>query len=169
MKAHFEMMAGYNVWANDLLFAAVADLTDEQYRQDCGAFFGSVHGTLNHLFVADVIWMSRFRGAPNPPWQQDHIAHPYFDELRARRKAMDHDIIAYVGSLGDADLPQSFTFTALAQPIELSITRSDALAQFFNHHTHHRGQCHALLTRLTGHAPALDLIFYQRAQIAEGS
>ena len=37
-----------------------------------------------------------------------------------------------------------------------------ALAHLFNHHTHHRGQVHALLTGLTGTAPALDLIVFQR-------
>ena len=37
-----------------------------------------------------------------------------------------------------------------------------ALAHLFNHQTHHRGQCHMILTRLTGRAPELDLLFYQR-------
>ena len=34
---------------------------------------------------------------------------------------------------------------------------------FFNHQTHHRGQVHGLLTGLTGDAPSLDLILFQRA------
>ena len=32
----------------------------------------------------------------------------------------------------------------------------------FNHQTHHRGQAHCLLTRITDAAPSLDLILYQR-------
>jgi len=40
--------------------------------------------------------------------------------------------------------------------------RAPALAHWFNHQTHHRGQLHALLTGLVGHAPELDLLFYQR-------
>jgi hypothetical protein len=37
-----------------------------------------------------------------------------------------------------------------------------ALAHWFNHQTHHRGQVHALLTGLVGRAPELDMLFYQR-------
>jgi len=37
-----------------------------------------------------------------------------------------------------------------------------ALAHWFNHQTHHRGQVHALLTGLVGEAPELDLLFFQR-------
>ena len=68
MKAHFEMMAGYNNWANKRLYGAVFELSEDDYRRDCGVFFKSLHGTLNHMFVADVLWLARFRDRPNPPW-----------------------------------------------------------------------------------------------------
>ena len=53
MKAHFTMFAGYNRWANRRLYAAASALPDADYRMPRGAFFGSLHGTLNHLVVAD--------------------------------------------------------------------------------------------------------------------
>ena len=62
MKAHFQMFAGYNAWANGCLYAAAADLTEPQYRENRGAFFKSVHGTLNHLLTTDRIWMQRITG-----------------------------------------------------------------------------------------------------------
>ena len=37
-----------------------------------------------------------------------------------------------------------------------------ALAHWFNHQAHHRGQAHALLTGLVGTAPPLDLLIFQR-------
>ena len=55
------MFAAYNGWANDRLYDAAAGLDDAGYRADRGAFFGSVHGTLNHLVVTDRIWMHRFK------------------------------------------------------------------------------------------------------------
>jgi len=162
MKAHFEMMAAYNDWANRRLYDAAAQLSDQDYRADCGAFFESIHGTLNHLFVADVIWMSRFRGDPNPPWALDHIAHDAFDGLKARRIALDHDIMGFVGSLTDPRLAAEISYRTVTGPKQVTQTMSSALAHFFNHQTHHRGQCHAMLTRLSGTAPALDLLYYQR-------
>jgi len=162
MKAHFEMMAAYNAWANERLYAAAAELADADLRRDLGAAFGSVLGTLNHLFVADVIWMSRFRGQPNPPWALDHIAHERLPDLRARRRALDRDIQGFVASLAEADLAGDVRYTTISNPARVTQRLDHALAHVFNHQTHHRGQCHALLTRLTGRAPALDLLFYQR-------
>ncbi|MEM7188249.1 MAG: DinB family protein [Pseudomonadota bacterium] len=162
MKAHFEMMAAYNAWANERLYAAAAELSDEAYRRDCGAFFKSMHGTLNHLFVTDVIWMSRFRGKANPPWKLDHIAHDNFTELKARRKAMDREIQGWVHSLSSSELAGPFSYVTVLDGSKQNQPLREALAHFFNHQTHHRGQCHAMLTRLGVDAPPLDLLFFQR-------
>ena len=48
MKSHFAKMAKYNAWANARLYAMARGLPDAAYRKDVGAFFGSLHGTLNH-------------------------------------------------------------------------------------------------------------------------
>ena len=162
MKAHFEMLAGYNAWANGRLYDAAFALPEDDYRRDLGAFFGSLHGTLNHIFVADVIWLARFRGQPNPPWTLDHNAHDDRRELRARREALDRDIQGYTYALSAHDLKRKFSYRTVTKPALVEQVVADAMTHFFNHHTHHRGQCHALLTRLTGNAPALDLIYYQR-------
>ena len=162
MKAHFEMMAAYNAWANARLFAAAAAISEEDYRRDCGAFFASLHGTLSHGFVADIIWLARFRGQPNPPWTLDHQPHAERAELRARRESLDRDIIGFTGALTDRQLNRDFSYRTLVRPEAITQPLAPALAHFFNHQTHHRGQCHALLTRLTGQAPELDLIYYQR-------
>jgi hypothetical protein len=46
------MMAAYNTEMNRRLFEASARLSDEQRRMDRGAFWGSIHGTLNHILRA---------------------------------------------------------------------------------------------------------------------
>ncbi len=108
--------------------------------------------------------MSRFRDRPNPPWSLDHIPHDDPRELRARRDALDRDIRGFVGALTEARLEGEFEYLTVTRPERIRQKLSPALAHFFNHQTHHRGQCHAMLTRLTGHAPALDLIYFQREQ-----
>jgi uncharacterized damage-inducible protein DinB len=162
MKAHFEMMAAYNAWANRRLYAAAAEVADADRRSDQGAFFGGLHQTLNHILVGDVFWMARFRGQTQPKWTLDHIAHDDFDDLRAARAAMDDDIIRYVDGLDEAAIAGEMTFSMVTVPKMVTEQRGPALAHLFNHQTHHRGQCHALLTRLTGAAPALDLIYHLR-------
>ena len=58
--AHFSQLARYNVWATARLLDAVAPVGEDQYRRDVGLFFKSIHGTLNHLLVAEQLWFARF-------------------------------------------------------------------------------------------------------------
>lgn len=162
MKAHWQMFAGYNAWANRRLYDAAAQLSDEDYRADRGAFFKSVHGTLNHLVVADRIWMSRFIGSSEPTPKLDAILYDRFEDLRVAREAEDKRIVAFIDGLDEAMLARPFRYRAATTPAEFEQVLELALAHFFNHQTHHRGQVHGLLTSLTGEAPVLDLAAYQR-------
>ena len=59
-------MARYNRWQNENLYGVADTLTDGERRRERGAFFGSIHATLNHLLWADQIWMNRLAGSPRP-------------------------------------------------------------------------------------------------------
>ncbi|MBJ6124537.1 DinB family protein [Microvirga splendida] len=162
MKQHFAMMAGYNAWCNERLYEVAAQLPDADYRADRGAFFKSVHGTLNHLLVADRIWMRRFTGEGEAPNRLDAILFEDFAELRAARKQEDERIVAYVHGLSEADLVGRFRYRTITNPTDVEQPLAPALAHFFNHQTHHRGQVHCLLTGFGLEAPSLDLLPYQR-------
>ncbi|MEL6197811.1 MAG: DinB family protein [Pseudomonadota bacterium] len=158
MKAHFRMLAGYNAWANQRLYAAAAALPEGEVERDLGAFFGSILATLNHIMVADLIWLTRLRGQAPPPFALDHILHNDLAELAAARTVMDQDIARAV-----EEVEPTATITYPRRDAMMSAPAADLLAHLFNHHTHHRGQVHAMLTRLGAEAPALDLIYYQRS------
>jgi uncharacterized damage-inducible protein DinB len=162
MKAQFEMLADYNAWANRRLYDAVAKLPDADYRADRGAFFGSLHGTLNHLLLGDRIWLCRFTGAGEEPKELDGILYEDFQELRAAREAEDACIVAYIASLTDADLAGILRYRTTRNPADIEQFLTPLLIHFFNHQTHHRGQAHCLLTGFAGEAPSLDLIVFQR-------
>jgi uncharacterized damage-inducible protein DinB len=168
MKSRYLMLAGYNRWANERLYDAAAGLGDADYRADRGAFFKSVHGTLNHLLVADRIWMRRFTGAGDAPDRLDAILHEDFGGLRAARRAEDDRIVRYVDGLAEADLTGRLAYRTLSNPRSIEQELAPALDHFFNHQTHHRGQAHCLLTAIAGDAPSLDLIVFQRQTGAGG-
>ena len=165
MKAHFQMFAGYNAWANGCLYAAAADLTEPQYRENRGAFFKSVHGTLNHLLTTDRIWMQRITGEGTAPDRLDAILFEDFAELRAARESEDRRIIGHIDSLDEAAFAGVIRYRRVSTPEIHEQPLSPALAHLFNHQTHHRGQAHALLTAITGQGPALDLLFFQRLTV----
>ena len=162
MKQHFVMMAGYNAWCNERLYDAAAQLSDADYRADRGAFFKSVHGTLNHILVADRIWMKRFTGQGEAPNRLDAILFEDFAELRAARQKEDERIVAYLDRLSDSNLAGRFRYRTITNPTDVEQSLASALAHFFNHQTHHRGQVHCLLTGLGLEAPSLDLLLFQR-------
>jgi uncharacterized damage-inducible protein DinB len=161
-KSLATMMAAYNEWANRRLYDAASHVADRDYRAGRGAFFGSLHGTLNHLMVADLIWMQRFTGEGDVPKQLDAILYQDFPTLRRAREALDRRIIRHIDDLTDAELSGTLHYSTTRSPALLEQELAPLLLHFFNHQTHHRGQAHAILTGLAGEAPSLDLLIYQR-------
>jgi len=164
LKPHFAMLAGYNRWANERLYEAARALPDAEYRANRGAFFGSLHGTLNHLLVADRVWMRRFTGSGPIQTRLDEILFEELSALEDARHEEDERIVAYVDLLTDAEFGETFTYRTIVNPRDIAQPLAPALTHFFNHQTHHRGQAHALVTMAAGNAamPSLDLIQFQR-------
>jgi uncharacterized damage-inducible protein DinB len=164
MKAHWQMFAGYNAWANERIYEKAAELGDQDYRADRGAFFKSVHGTLDHLLVADRIWMRRFAGEGEEPTRLDAILYESFADLRAARSVEDARIAAFVDGLNEARLASTFHYRAISKPADLEQELAPALAHFST--TRHiivaSSIVYCLLTGLVGAAPELDLVAYQR-------
>jgi uncharacterized damage-inducible protein DinB len=164
LKQHFSMLGGYNSWANRRMYDAAAKLPDADYRAERGAFFGSVHRTLNHLLVSDRIWMHRFTKEGPTYTKLDEIPCADLATLRAEREGEDRRIIGYIDGLDDAKFGEKFNYRTIASPMDVTQPLAPALLHFFNHQTHHRGQVHGLMTALAGRdaAPSLDLILFQR-------
>lgn len=164
MKSRYRMFAGYNAWCNERLYDAAALVSDADYRADRGAFFKSLHGTLNHILVADRIWMRRFTGAGERPPSLDAILYEDFAALRAARRSQDVLIARYIDNLDDQALTGTMTYRTVTNPQTIEQPLAPALDHFFNHQTHHRGQAHALLSAILGNdqTPSFDLIIYQR-------
>ena len=148
--------ARYNRLANEALYEACARLSAEERRRDLGAFFRSVHGTLNHLVLGDRIWMTRFEGGSHPSTDLGAVLYEDFAELRAARVAMDTRIERFI-----ADLPRDFATGTIRYLNNAGIVSEDPLdvllPHFFNHQTHHRAQVHTLLSQLGQDPPVLDL------------
>jgi uncharacterized damage-inducible protein DinB len=162
MKIHFEQCAAYNRWANARLYEAALKLNDTDYRRDVGAFFKSMHGTLNHLLLTDRIWLKRLTGEGDHPKRLDAILYEDRRALALARVDEDERILRYVASLDEAALDGMHKYANTAgQPFEQR--RREILAHLFNHQTHHRGQAHTILSVCTGREPpSLDFLALQR-------
>lgn len=160
----YQMLAEYNAWANRLLYAAVADLTEEELHRDTGAFFGSVFGTLSHLVTADRVWLNRFTGEGPKPKALNERPYDTFADLRTAREEDDARIIRYIASLTPETIESTFTYTPVTTPEIVTHKLWPALTHMFNHQTHHRGQVHAGLTGMGKPSLSLDLIYFVRSE-----
>lgn len=157
-KAHLELMARYNQVMNARLIAVLEPVSHDQLIENRGAFFGSILGTLNHLMVADLMWLNRIRPQPYGaqlneldrfprPVALTETLHPSLDSFRPARTDLDQIFIAFITSLTDE---------AIASPLTYRNYRGDAfsktlglvLSHVFNHQTHHRGQITTLLSQM---------------------
>jgi uncharacterized damage-inducible protein DinB len=166
LKRHFEQFAAYNSWANARLYEAALALPDADYRRDVGAFFGSMHGTLNHLLLTDRIWLKRLTGEGDHPDRLDAILYEDRSQLTAARADEDDRIVRYIASLDDDAIAGTLRYANMSGK-QFEQSRAAILAHLFNHETHHRGQAHAILSICTGREPpSLDLLGMQRGSPA---
>jgi uncharacterized damage-inducible protein DinB len=155
-------MASYNRWQNENLYGAAGTMTDAQRKAQRGAFFGSIHGTLNHLLWGDQIWMDRFAGTPKPkapgiPGSTEMFES--WEELEHERRAFDEVMSAWAATLESSWLEGDLTWFSGAAGREVTKPKWLLVTHLFNHQTHHRGQVHCMLTQCGLKPGATDLPF----------
>ena len=159
--AYVQRMARYNRWQNENLYGAADALSDAERQRTRGAFFGSIHATLNHLLWGDRIWMSRLAGTPRPEGGIPQSVSLYADwnDLKRERAAFDTVIVDWADQLEDASLAGELTWFSGAIKAEVRKPKWLLVTHMFNHQTHHRGQVQCMLTQAGSKPGDTDLPF----------
>ncbi|MEO8817785.1 MAG: DinB family protein [Paralcaligenes sp.] len=155
------MLAAYHGWANNLLLERLSQLTETDYHAPAGLFFNSIHGTLNHLLLADRAWLGRFIGKPE---KFTSLAQ----EIEADREALAEQLAVrhplwqmLIESSSSETMMGSLHYATAAG--EATVTPwLGTITHVFNHATHHRGQISAALTGFHYACPELDMIYFLR-------
>jgi uncharacterized damage-inducible protein DinB len=177
LRAQYCDLARYNTWMNRRLYGHAASLPEAERSRDRGAFFGSIHGTLNHLLLADRTWLARFTGdrerfvsrdaagAPIPVTSLAQVLYADFAELAREREATDAAIEAWSDSLDDDRLQGQLVYKSMGG-VPQGHPMWWAVSHFFNHQTHHRGQVTTLLFQAGIDPGVTDLVAFLREQAA---
>jgi uncharacterized damage-inducible protein DinB len=153
----YRLLADYNAWMNKQIYSAAAQISDADRKAGRGAFFGSIHGTLNHLLLVDRIWtarvhqaMPRYRAlatAAAPPFTSlADEQYADFQLLRQERRRLDTMIIDWVSEVVDAELDREVAYST-SKGVARSFPLGVVMNHLFNHQTHHRGQVTAMLAQ----------------------
>ena len=152
----FRQFAYYNRRFNTRIYETAAKLTDEARKRNTGAYFGSIHGTLNHLLLTDRIWLGRFHTAKlcskalegaSLLQSADSLKAELcadFSALHQERSATDSVIEHWVASLTPAMLDSTIRYSNM-EGVARQHAAWIAITHLFNHQTHHRGQVTTLL------------------------
>lgn len=143
--SYYQLMAEYNLWMNQKIYAICADISDAKRKEDCGAFFKSIHGTLNHLLYGDKAWMGRFTNQPFTITAIAQELYSNFDTLRAERENTDRNILEWSKHLAPEWLSQEFEYTSNVDGKHRVLPAWILVTHMFNHQTHHRGQVTTLI------------------------
>ena len=139
------LLARYNRWMNERMYAALAAMPDDERKRDRGAFFGSIHRTLDHILWGDRAWLGRFTGAPHGVAAYGADAHPDFAVLARERDDADRDILGWAGALTDDWLASTLEYRASSDGNLRRVPAWIAATHLFMHATHHRGQVTTLM------------------------
>ncbi len=150
-----QLMARYNRWMNERLYVLLAQFGDDERKRDRGAFFASMHGTLNHLLWGDRMWLGRFIDEPCavPAFGADMYAD--FGELTHEREITDRKILDWAGNVTPQWLEGTLVYQSRVDGKTRALSRAVAAVQLFNHGTHHRGQLTALIKQ-AGRDPGVN-------------
>jgi uncharacterized damage-inducible protein DinB len=151
----------YHRWANHLLFDVAAGLGPEAVTRDMGKHwsFPTLKGTLAHIFGADWIWLSRWRGA-SPTRIPGDADFATMGDLRQRWDTMEGEQRAFVESLGDADLARPVAYANTeGKPYQVAL--GPLLQHVANHATHHRSEIATMVTLISGSPPDSGINTYR--------
>lgn len=159
--SQFRLMAQYNSWANEEIYKLVSTLSEEERQRDLGAFFHSIHGTLNHILLADRAWLGRFATGTEYTFYSlqnaellfkfeslGQILYTNFTKLYGERIKTDEVIEQFMHELQPEQLSANLHYRNFLKGIDRDHSLWFGLAHFFNHQTHHRSQVTTLLHQL---------------------
>ena len=159
LRQHLRLMADWNLWCYRRTWAIVDQVPDAEYRGDRGLFFKSIHRSMNHMLLVELMWQGRLSGKLLQVSGLDQELEPDRERLKARQFESAGSWRPYVDSLSDADLYGDFSYRAIAGT-EHALPRSAVIHTMFTHGCHHRGQVSTALSQLGFEVPVLDYPYF---------
>lgn len=155
----FELLARYNIWSTQKLNQILKNVSDEDFNAECGLYFKSISGTLNHLLVGEHhLWFPRFLSKPSPVLKLNTIIESDKDKLISQLENKAHNWIDFLKHIDAEKFKHDLKYKTSTGK-EMSLPYAATLLHVFNHGTHHRGQVTAALTSMGYSCPEIDLVY----------
>ena len=161
MREVFELLAMYSRKANESMIGILEKMPEADLKKDMGAYFKSILGTVEHLVLANIMWLKRTNGLFNQKYKSiasSEIMNLSDTDVGNRlnaghaqvfdmEKELDELFEKYVHELDEADLDKRLRYRNMKGE-EIERTYWNTVLHIFNHETHHRGAISAMLDQL---------------------
>ncbi|MGK0473565.1 MAG: putative damage-inducible protein DinB [Candidatus Azotimanducaceae bacterium] len=152
---YLQSLIRYKQWANDLLFTAATELTEEELTVSRPIVFGSIIKTLHHTYAMDLVWQANLQGTEHGFKTRNPDDYPALGKLDTNQRKLDEWYIAYVDSLSSAEIDEAVSFTFIGGGVG-TMTRRDILLHVVNHGTYHRGNVTGMMYECSLEPPTTD-------------
>ena len=155
----FELLARYNLWSTHKLNQVLKHVSNDDFNADCGLYFKSIAGTLNHLLVGEhYLWFPRFLAKPSPLLKLNTIVENDQAKLISQLEDKAYNWLDFLKDFDEEKLNSDLRYkTSTGKDMKLPYAAT--LLHVFNHGTHHRGQITAALTSMGYLCPEIDLVY----------
>lgn len=151
----------YKAWANEIMFAALANVAEEELHKQRETNFKTILSTLNHVFVVDDIFRSHLLAIDHPYSSRNTDSYPTLSELWKKQQIIDQWYLDFTSKLEPQNLTEKISFEFVGGgKSEMSIM--EIMFHIVNHGTYHRGFVSDMMYQIPAKPPANDLTVYLR-------
>jgi len=155
------MLARYNAWAGNMIFAAAAKLPEGEVTKPRQSVFKSIAHMLNHIYVIGRVFQAHLEGRPHGYRARNTPGHPPLEELRSAQAELDAWYVALSDALTPLTAEEAVRFDYIGGG-EGVMTRAQILLHIVNHGTYHRGFVADFFYQIPVQPPATDLTVFLR-------
>ncbi|KAJ0303150.1 hypothetical protein COL5a_005852 [Colletotrichum fioriniae] len=154
------MLAKYNNWADQVLFAAIQkQLPSGAVYQPRTTLFKSMMGTLNHNHQVDLIWRAHILKEDHVFSTRRDLLYPKFDELVEKQFEVNHWYIDWATRQDENSFSKRSKFNYVnGTPAEMNV--GGMFLHIINHKTYHRGWVSEMFFEYGTNPPETDLCVY---------
>ncbi len=170
----FGLLLDYNRWANHAVIDCAKEVEESDYYAASGGLsFGSLHATLVHILVGELVWLARWEGDLPPDRlsdarQADQLAETEIrtlEELAELWRSEEDRQSRFSSALTDEAVSTTVAYkdqygNPNVQPL------SQLIVHLVNHGTQFRAEAAVRLTQLGLSPGDLDLIIFLRQRTA---
>jgi uncharacterized damage-inducible protein DinB len=132
------MLARYKAWADKVMFDGVAALPPGEAEKERKTLFKTMIGTLNHIYVVDLIWQAHLEGREHGFAARNVTVHPELATLWTAQQKLNDWIIDWATAQSEASLDEDVPFT-FVNGTKAAMKRGEMFLHLVTHGSYHRG------------------------------